>query len=450
MIRGLDSTSRSKEKIETREIEHMERILSALEERLRPGPAAAAIVLRERIAAGKKGVSKKQLAEIRSDIEAIRKDLEEQGVVIPALEQPSSQAEPAATPPASSDAAPPASGTPATNPLPRRGRVERIDHRRGLETIREMFPMVEELLKANELVVSHEDYLAPGGLYADSLDVKRQVDRAREKEEGYVVDAASEFASFIESILVLFAAQMDWMGEGTIAERAARPDDQFKATDGVFYFTHGVPHILAFNSTSSFRSAREKILKFLPFIYRGTLGERMFSKISSKVFGVTMEGRQLNVPRAIIVMSWKIAGEIAELMKANDFEKLAVHPAQLMILKQLQVQVHAFHQYAVFNVADRGARDEGKDAVLPIYNRLRQTLDAIYAEREAFLEIHKKHSPRDDIRRMLERGVKDKEHEKLLALFEGTGRTDRIHRVLREQLEEKWREMRERHSDDST
>lgn len=239
-------------------------------------------------------------------------------------------------------------------------------------------------------------------------------------------DATKEWSTFTERFMVLFTAKLGWGGEGTTARSPAEYDDIFHATDGIVRMDRElmgengirerVRQTYSFDTTDTIEEGIQKTANTLRFIDMALLTTLEFAQTYDADGNVEVEGMQKLVPRLNYVISRPLAAEVAILLQKNRYDLLALHPLQLMILKQAQAQVHAFMGYIETEYKHDRRRRDNKVQIINSFARLRDLIDAAAEEREAVL--------RDELDTLVrirdERELTEQEQETFAMLTKGS------------------------------
>lgn len=258
----------------------------------------------------------------------------------------------------------------------------------------------------------------------DKIQMKNQWKKEWEKKR----DITKEWSDFTEKFMVLANAKLGWAGdEGVVIARApAEYDDIFNATDGIVQMERElvddkgereiVGQTYAYDTTLSADEGIQKTANTLRFIDMALLTKLEFAQTYDKHGNVIAEGMQSLVPRLNYVISRPLAAEIAILVKNDRFDMLAVHPMQLMILRQAQAQINAYMSYIETEYSRDQRRKDNKEKIIDTFARLRDLINAAAEEREDLL--------REDFdgltQALKERELTVKERERLAMLVRGS------------------------------
>ncbi len=131
--------------------------------------------------------------------------------------------------------------------------------------------------------------------------------------------------------------------------KASEYDDLFNGIDSIAEFSREGPSgylALGIDVTSSGDTIRKKLEIIKDLIDSGRLNEiRYFQSLLPD--GTPRHEKSLfNVPKGIVAVEKTDIAELANLWVKRDSKNLASHPVQLLVLKQLDMQMTAFIKYA--------------------------------------------------------------------------------------------------------
>lgn len=255
----------------------------------------------------------------------------------------------------------------------------------------------------------------------DKVQLKNKWKKEWEKKR----DATKEWSDFTERFMVLFIAKLGWGGEGVIARVPAETDDVFHATDGIVRMDRElidedgrgerVKQTYTFDTTDSVEEGIQKTANTLRFIDLALLTTLEFAQTYDDQGNVEVEGMQTLVPRLNYVISRPLAAEMAILLKNNrkeDRDMLALHPAQLMILRQAQAQIAAYMAYIETEYRNDRRREDNKAQIIAAFARLRDLIDAAAEEREDVLR-----EEFDDLSRAREERALSEDEQQIFAML---------------------------------
>jgi hypothetical protein len=248
------------------------------------------------------------------------------------------------------------------------------------------------------------------------------VDRKNALMKSWSMDANRVWSLFTERFLVMFMGKLAWGGTGVSAKITAGVDDVFHAADGIVHMrriVEGEPlnSTYVFDTTDAAEYGIQKLANTLRFIDMALLSTIDFGETSIEQHGVEGQGMYRLVPRLNYVISRPLAAEIALLLKNRRFDALAVHPVQLMVLKQGLAQVKAFSEYIKTEYGRNKRSMERKRKIETQFNLLIKFFTDAVKEREAVLQ--------NKYQRLLEKnvqedGLENDEYDMLTMLHKGS------------------------------
>jgi hypothetical protein len=210
--------------------------------------------------------------------------------------------------------------------------------------------------------------------YVEEMEKRFDKDKTPESEQ------AQKLATVLEAILHDQIELNDWLGPDVMTRKASKYDDYKNGIDSIaeFHQETGVQHLaLAMDVTYSVHG-NVKLKRIKEDIDRGQLSTVKYFESSDGSF----RGSLSQVPRVVIGVDATEIKNLAELWVKRKNKELAVHPVQIKILEEVEMQLRAFQAYAV---------KIGKQRVADIYARQLRLIESIKGLPEK-VELAKKES----------------------------------------------------------
>ncbi len=226
--------------------------------------------------------------------------------------------------------------------------------------------------------------------------------KVKDKDEmsrDWKMDRGKIYSLFTEESDVLYSNLLQWDGAGTRSWMAADYDDKRHAADVVKTAQRVIEETIGgkkvqktltqeyiVNTTDGAEYGIQKTantLRFIDFTFLSTLD---FGVTSADIHGVESQGKHRLVPHLNYVISRPLTAELVLLHKHERYDILALHPVQLMRLKQAQAQVNAFLEYINTEYARNSRSRSNKNKVRDAFTKLSTLFAEVISERENLLK----------------------------------------------------------------
>lgn len=327
--------------------------------------------------------------------------------------------------------------------------------------------LLGEVIFLSRLRTRSKDFISPGEVYHEEgsasavRGVQREIDTARNLEGQFAAkeDLPKKLATLSERAMIVFSANLGWLGDKTTPRQAYKTDDILKRRGADFWAmweSGGVKQAASCDTTSNARQASQKIANALERIHAGTLHELRMGEVSAENTGVDMRGKISFLPHFQLVISRERALDIKRLVETKRWDLLAVHPMQIDCLEQLLAQARMYRAYVATLKLETVPRTFGsklsreeyarimytkgyaektmvdqhwrKRKILDIFDRCITCFEHALQERREILECARSEGS-EDVRGFLGKaGVPDREHERFMQLFEKQSEEEKIPR----------------------
>ncbi len=198
-----------------------------------------------------------------------------------------------------------------------------------------------KLLNSAQHRVSPEAYVKTYGKETVEKDTalareqraKYESDRTQEQKEAYML------AEIFEAIMLTEGQESGWLGNDVQLQKTTDYDDMFNHTDMIaeWHSNRAEAHTLglAVDVTFGARSLEKKFERLQEDIQKGRLGKIKYAP-----------KEQTGVPRVIIGMSRETVHELMHLWMEEEYDALAKHPIQNIVLEQILAQLQSISAYA--------------------------------------------------------------------------------------------------------
>ena len=202
-------------------------------------------------------------------------------------------------------------------------------------------------------------------LYGEE-NVTRDLAFAEKREKGFVRDANKVYAEVLEAVLYDQIELADWFGPKARTTKTSAFDDIVNGSDLILELeelNQTISHLsLSVDVTFGTTTEDKKFSAIKEKIDAGTLGGIKYFHSEKGGF----RGELSKVPQVVIGIEKDVVIQLAGLWMGEHGRnkegnaKLAVHPAQRIILTEILLQLRAFKNYTV---------ETKKDSLTPIYQK---------------------------------------------------------------------------------
>ena len=262
-----------------------------------------------------------------------------------------------------------------------------MNGREGLKPERERELEGENLERAYQeaMKICQEHSIIPGHFFLyDPVILRKDAEavakiKEKRKKEPYETREFRKLTAVLETVFFLEAELAEWFGPNAFTIKTSEYDDFINGVDVIieFYNEDGTSCLtLALDITlaSNTGDLRRKLRRAREEIDDAKLARIKY--FSSEHSGI--RGELKDIPRGVVGIDFKAAVELINLWMNKDSQALASHPIQFQILKQLEIQMEGFENYA---------RKRGDERIALIYSRLLKIIERVIKSKTSRVSV---------------------------------------------------------------
>lgn len=237
--------------------------------------------------------------------------------------------------------------------------------------------------------IKEEDFLDPYGeqtVTSDLEEVRRLEEEVFPEDATAESEAQKKVADIFEAIVLEHGELSDWFGENATTIKTSKFDDYKNGVDMVIEFRGKEPRSASFLGLAAdvtfTADTTKKFDKLLTQIEDGVLPKVKY--FHSEYMDI--HGQLGRLPEVIIGASKKTVMELAEAWISKENRVLARHKIQVMILRQMQMQLETFAQCAT---------TAGRDDIATLYKERLDVIKEILRTKQE-IEMEVGHTLEDD------------------------------------------------------
>ncbi len=183
------------------------------------------------------------------------------------------------------------------------------------------------------------------GLYDENV-LARDAEKVRRLKEGFESSPSKAYADIFEAIVCEHGELSDWFGSGCEIIKTSLFDDYVNGIDMVAEIKgehQGFSHLaLGIDVTFGSKDLRKKFDPIRAGIDKGHLGEIKYFYTERQHYRAHLE----KVPQVVVGVEIERLKDLALLWMNRKNKELSRHPAQIIILEEIALQLETFESYA--------------------------------------------------------------------------------------------------------